>query len=114
MARSKEKPMECRRCGLCCTRHQAFVTPTDIDRIVQYLGITPEDWEELYDDPRWQHSEWRLIRHVNGACAFLRWEGGLSACAIHEVKPACCAKWQPGLDKKDCREGMERGGVSSW
>ena len=100
--------MECRRCGVCCTRHQAFVNPMDIDRIVEYLGITLKDWDKLYDDPRWQYSEYRLIRHVNGACAFLKYEGGLSACAIHSVKPECCVKWQAGLDKKECRERMEK------
>jgi len=98
--------MECRRCGVCCTRHQAFVTPTDIDRIVKYLGITLEEWDDLYEDRRWRYSEYRLIRHVNGACAFLRYNEGLATCLIHEVKPACCAKWEPGPDKKECREGM--------
>jgi Fe-S-cluster containining protein len=100
--------MACRRCGVCCTRHQAFVTPMDIDRIVNYLGITVNDWEELYDDSRWQYSEYRLIRHVNGACAFLRYEGGLATCLIHEVKPECCVNWKPGPDKKECQEGIEK------
>jgi Fe-S-cluster containining protein len=106
----KETPrMECRRCGVCCTQHQAFVTPADIDRIIDYLGITLKDWDKLYDDSRWRYSEYRLIRHVNGACAFLRFDGGLATCLIHEVKPACCAKWQAGPDKKECREGMGKG-----
>jgi Fe-S-cluster containining protein len=100
--------MVCRRCGVCCTMHQAFVTPRDTDRIIKFLGITETDWEELYDDPRWRGSEWRLIRHVNGACAFLKYDNGLASCAIHEVKPECCAKWQPGPDKKECREGMDK------
>jgi Fe-S-cluster containining protein len=101
--------MECRRCGVCCRKHQAFVTPLDIDRIVAYLGITVNDWEKLYDDSRWQYSEYRLIRHVDGACAFLTFDGGKSACAIHAVKPACCANWQQGPEKKECREGREKG-----
>ncbi len=102
--------MECRRCGVCCTRHQAFVTPEDIVRITAYLGITMEDWERLYDDSRWQFSEYRLIRHVNGACAFLTYDNGLATCTIHPVKPACCAAWKPGPDRTECREGRERGG----
>ena len=105
----KEKHMECRRCGVCCIRHQAFVNPMDIDRIIKYLGITLEKWDELYDDPRWKYSEYRLIRHINGACAFLRSDEGISTCAIHAVKPACCAAWQPGFDKKECIEGMKKG-----
>jgi Fe-S-cluster containining protein len=109
MAKTKalKKKAACRRCGVCCTRHQAFVTPQDIDRILAYLGITAEDWDRLYDDPRWKYSEYRLIRHVGGGCVFLEYENGLAACAIHEVKPACCAAWQPGPDKAECREGMK-------
>jgi Fe-S-cluster containining protein len=84
------------------------VTPVDVDRILKHLGITLEEWDELYDDPRWRYSEWRLIKHTGGACAFLKWEGGLSTCSIHSVKPECCAKWQAGLDKKECREKMEK------
>jgi Fe-S-cluster containining protein len=97
--------MECRRCGVCCTWHQAFVTLEDIDRIIKHLGITAGDWNNQYDDPRWQYSQYRLIRHIDGACAFLTYDGGLSTCTIHAVKPACCAKWQAGPDKKECGEG---------
>jgi Fe-S-cluster containining protein len=104
----KAEPMACRRCGVCCTRHQAFVSLEDIMRITDYLGITAADWDRLYDDSRWQYSEYRLIRHVNGGCAFLRYENGLAACAIHAVKPACCANWKPGPDRPECREGMTR------
>jgi Fe-S-cluster containining protein len=88
--------------------HQAFVSPADIMRIVSYLGITMDDWQRLYDDSRWQYSEYRLIRHVNGACAFLEYEDGLAVCSIHSVKPACCANWKPGPGRKECREGMKK------
>lgn len=98
--------MECRRCGVCCRKHQAFVLPTEIDRIVNYLGISLNDWDELYDDPRWRHAEYRLIRHINGACAFLKSDKGLATCLIHAVKPECCVKWEAGTYKKECREGM--------
>jgi Fe-S-cluster containining protein len=104
----KATTMECRRCGACCQKHQAFVTPRDIDRITAYLGITLNDWEKLYDDPRWKYSEYRLIRHINGACAFLTFSEGLATCRIHAVKPECCAKWQAGPDRAECREGMEK------
>ncbi len=105
----KSESMACRWCGVCCTMHQAFVDPEDIVRIVSFLGITMKDWERLYDDSRWQYSEYRLVRHVNGACAFLEYTDGLASCAIHPVKPACCASWKPGPDRQECREGMRRG-----
>jgi Fe-S-cluster containining protein len=46
---------------------------------------------------------------VNGACAFLKFENGLAACAIHSVKPACCANWQASPEKKECKTGREKG-----
>ena len=103
---SDAEEMVCRRCGVCCTNHQAFVNPEDIQRIVAYLGITMDDWERHYDDSRWQFSEYRLIRHVNGACAFLGYDKGLATCEIHAVKPACCASWKPGPERHECREGI--------
>jgi Fe-S-cluster containining protein len=106
---AQSETMECRRCGVCCTMHQAFVDPEDIVRIISYLGLTMADWQRLYDDSRWQFSEYRLIRHVNGACAFLEYDNnGLAACAIHPVKPACCGNWKPGPERKECREGVKK------
>jgi Fe-S-cluster containining protein len=112
MGSAKDKPakaaeaFECRRCGVCCTMHQAFVTTQDIERITAHLGLTLKEWDNLYDDSRWQYSEYRLIRHINGACAFLTFNEGLAACKVHSVKPACCERWQAGTDKRECREGM--------
>jgi len=104
-----QKTMECRRCGTCCTMHQAFVTEADTQRIIEYLGITMDDWKALYDDPHWWFIQYRLIRHIDGACAFLGWDGGLATCKIHEVKPACCSRWQAGPDKMECKKGLEKG-----
>ena len=100
--------MECLRCGVCCTMHQAFVTGEDIERITSYLGITIEEWKRQYDDSRWQYSQYNLICHVNGACAFLTYEGYLAVCAIQEVKPKCCRDWEPDPARKECRKGIEK------
>jgi Fe-S-cluster containining protein len=100
--------MPCRRCGVCCTRYQAYVRPEEIDRIIAFLGIMPDDWQKAYDDPRWEYGDFRLIRHADGACAFLKYDKGLAACAIYAVRPACCVTWEPGPEKKECREGMKK------
>ncbi len=101
--------MPCRRCGVCCQRHQAYVRPEELQRITAFLGITVDDWEKLYDDSRWEYANYRLIRHVDGACAFLKYDKALATCAIYAVRPACCAAWQPGPGKKECQEGMKKG-----
>lgn len=100
--------MECRRCGVCCQKHQAFVNGEDIERITAYLGITLAEWNEKYDDPHWWFMQYRLIRHINDACAFLEYDKGLATCRIHAVKPACCSRWQASPDRAECREGIER------
>jgi Fe-S-cluster containining protein len=105
---SGQEKMECLRCGICCTRHQAFVTAEDIERITASLGITVDEWERQYDDSRWRYSEYNLIRHVNGGCAFLTYKDGVAACAIHPVKPECCRNWAPGPGRRECREGLEQ------
>ena len=100
--------MECLRCGTCCTMHQAFVSVKDIERISAYLGIASGDWQREYDDPKWRYSRYNLIRHVNGACAFLTSDGGATACTIQQVKPKCCREWEPEPDRKECRQGLEK------
>ena len=105
---SGDEKIACRRCGVCCTRHQAYVREEDIARITAFLGIRRDDWQKLYEDPRWEFDNIRLIRHGNGGCAFLRYEGSIAICTIHDVRPACCAEWQPGPDRKECREGMKK------
>ena len=98
--------MACRRCGVCCQRYQAYVCPEEIQRITAFLGTTMDEWKKIYDDPRWKYNDYRLIRQVNGACAFLKYDNDLATCTIHTVRPACCADWEPGVGKKECREGM--------
>jgi Fe-S-cluster containining protein len=106
----KAGTMECRRCGVCCTRHQASVSPEELRRIITFLGITADDWEKLYNDAWWRFANYRLIRHIDGACAFLRYTGDLASCAVYSVRPACCVDWQPGPEKRECREGKAKGG----
>ena len=102
------EPMDCRRCGTCCTMHQAWVRPHEIERIAEFLGMSVEDWEESYLDSRWDFNDYRLIKHVEGACAFMAFEDGLAACVVQSVKPDCCEAWQAGLDKKECRTGLDK------
>jgi len=111
-SQSSQKPetMPCRRCGVCCSRHQAYVKDKDIERITAFLGITREEWNKNYDEHRWQFDNYTLIRHGDGGCAFLRYENELAACAIYSVRPACCADWEPGPEKRECREGLKRSG----
>ncbi len=100
--------MECMRCGICCTRYQAIAGIDEMRRIAAYLGISDEEWINLYSEPRWHSDKNYLIRHVDSACIFLGYGDGISFCGIHPVRSSCCSEWVPGMDKAECREGMGR------
>ncbi|MBN1227105.1 MAG: YkgJ family cysteine cluster protein [Deltaproteobacteria bacterium] len=103
----KIRAMQCLRCGVCCTRHQAIVNLDEIKRIASYLGISSKKWIQLYSDPRWLSPKSYLIKHDGAGCIFLDIsKGGFSYCKIQPVKPFCCLKWVPSMAHKECREGM--------
>jgi len=104
----KVRAMQCLRCGVCCTRHQAIVNLDEIQRIALYLGISSKKWIQLYSDPRWFSPKSYLIKHEGDGCIFLDILNGLSYCKIQPVKPFCCLDWVPSMVHKECREGMLR------
>lgn len=99
---------ECLRCGTCCTLHQAILNDEEAQKIAVFLDTSLEEWVKQYTDSRWQSSKNYLIKHTDSGCIFLRSEGSLTSCSIHIVRPACCSDWAPGLDHKECREGLAR------
>jgi len=98
--------INCLRCGICCTKHQAIVSLEEAQKIASHLDITMHDWELAYADPKWLSTSNYLIRHVNSACIFLKYDENMSYCDIQTCKPACCADWMPAFEKKECRQGL--------
>jgi Fe-S-cluster containining protein len=105
---------ECQRgCTNCC-RQKGFVyiTEADLQRIAQFLGMTPAKFERVYVYRTKHLLRLRMPRHTQ--CHFLREDG----CSIHTVKPVQCrifpfwpelvndkrewrktAAWCPGIGK---------------
>ena len=104
----KTEDIECLRCGTCCIRHQAITSPEEAKRIAAYLSLTIQEWEKAYSEPRWHSHKNYLIRHINDACIFLKYDNDMSYCDIQPVKPSCCTDWIPNLYKKECREGLRK------
>ncbi len=100
--------LQCLRCGTCCRKHQAILDDEEVKRIADFMGIPADEWASRYTDPRWGSSRNYLILHNDSGCVFLRDEGNITSCEIHAVRPACCRDWVPGLDHKECREGLAR------
>lgn len=78
--------------------------------ICDTLGLEWEEFHERYLDKRWPGSSSFLVRHNEHGCVFLKRSPGEKAatCFIHNFKPSACVEWQPGLFKKECRDGLKR------
>ncbi len=108
IAGQKERPIDCFRCGICCQRYQPPVTDNEIKSISRRLGLTPDEFISRCTR-RAPIKEGYLIRNTGRGCIFLAADvGGLTRCAIHAIRPRACRKWQAGLSRPECREGLAR------
>ena len=101
-------PVPCHRCGVCCERWQPLLSHADSSRLAVHLDLTPASFTERYTSAYPFDDEVRLLDQTDGHCVFLRYEGGRSACAVHDVRPEICREWTAGLDKKECVQGLAR------
>jgi Fe-S-cluster containining protein len=96
MTQSKKVPrslrgqFHCQRCGYCCHQHgeyaYVYVTPKDIDRIANHLGVSSDEATRKYTK-RLPHGQ--TMRFEKKVCVFYTPEG----CSIHRIKPEQCRTW---------------------
>jgi Fe-S-cluster containining protein len=106
----------CIRCGVCCSKFQPRVELSEAHLIAHKLGLEWEQFLAEYTDARWPGTLSLLIRHVNGACIFLKTadHGKQLLCSIHDFKPFCCLEWKSGFDRVECQNGLfEKWGLKS-
>jgi Fe-S-cluster containining protein len=100
------EPLQCFRCGECCRRYQVLLEKGEAESLAEYLGLKLPELKELYTDTRWPGRDKYLLRQGETGCPFLRQQGREFLCAVHEIKPQSCRDWTPGLDRRECREGL--------
>lgn len=100
----------CFRCGICCTGYQIYMHRDEAYVLAERLGISWLEFEYNYLDPHWPGTETIVIRHYAGRCPFLDQPADsiFGLCRIHNFKPFCCRQWQASLDRKECRQGLNR------
>jgi len=89
---------DCLRCGKCCTQFGVCVTPLDIARIVECIGMKPEEFLSLVDDYAEREREEPAVlidgkmkiivlkRDVENVCCFYSKKG----CKIYGCRPYLC------------------------
>jgi Fe-S-cluster containining protein len=102
-------PIECFRCGTCCTRFRPEVSRREIGRIARKLGIPIEAFFSEYVR-RVPIKEGYILQSSADTCPFLRRdeESTKSACTIYSFRPKACRDWVPSLSRVECREGLSR------
>lgn len=83
-----QRDFRCGKCGHCCSvGGDMVVTQDDLDRIVAYLELTPEDIESIFYHAGGSRYRQYKLRHTQ-PCYFL--DKLDHTCTIHEVKPQAC------------------------
>ena len=93
------KEVDCLSCANCCKQMSPTYTNKDINRISEYLQMTPEQfklkWLTKDKDGDWLNK--------STPCQFL--DPGNNKCSIYDIRPADCAGF-PHLPKKKMVEYM--------
>jgi len=100
----------CFRCGVCCMKYSPRVTMTEAEHIAGTLGISLEMFLERYSDDSWFEPGYYLLDSQDGACIFMveSEDSRMFSCLIHPIRPQVCQEWQPGLERKECLEGLQK------
>jgi len=98
----------CFRCGVCCMGPRIHLTLVEARRISDSLGISWQEFEDMYIDPIYLGGDRFLLRQSHGACVFLKQEAGSyeNRCLIHDFRPFSCLSWTPSLYRRQCQAGL--------
>jgi len=66
-----EPPIECFRCGICCTEYQVNLSLAEGQRIADRLELVWEKFLNRYVDKSWPGIKDFLLRKRNWSCVFL-------------------------------------------
>ena len=101
------KDVICFRCGECCRRFQVLLDRAEVQRLAEYLGLTPEAFVSTYGDPRWPGRDTWLVKHIDNHCPFLIARDKEYLCAVHAAKPRTCREWAAAYGRTECRRGLK-------
>lgn len=98
-------PVECFRCGVCCTGYNPKVTDEEIELMAEFLSTSVDEFISRYVSVT---QIGYLLRQTENGCVFLTREKGVSetSCSIYPLRPAVCRDLIPSLSRPQCREGL--------
>ena len=102
-------PIECFRCGVCCTRYRPKVTSEEIEHIAQELGIPTQVFISKYVRAIPEKGA-RILQNDEDKCPFLSRDKKTNkgTCTIYIFRPQACRNWLASLARPECREGIAK------
>jgi Fe-S-cluster containining protein len=83
------KAFECKMCGTCCHGEGGiFLEPEEVERMADFLGITPGAFRSLHCETR--NGRISAKTGPEGYCIFYDRK---KQCLVHPVKPRSCSQW---------------------
>ena len=99
-------PIDCFRCGICCTCYQPLLGSEEIETIARQLRLSTGTFLARYSQPT---VIGYLLRQTEKGCVFLEWESQTRAsCHIYPFRPEVCRNWTASLSRRECLEGLAR------
>ena len=100
-------PIECFRCGVCCTGYNPQVVDEEIELMARHLSISVDEFISRYVSVT---QIGYLLRQTEKGCVFLTREKDAlkTSCSIYPFRPAACRDLLPSLSRRQCREGLAR------
>jgi Fe-S-cluster containining protein len=96
----------CHRCGVCCQRWQPLITVEEAEELARFLDLDVQTFLTRYGRPYPLVEDGYVLNQVDGGCVFLRFEGTLAVCTVHEARPVACRDWDASLRRKECIDGL--------
>jgi len=102
-------PVECLRCGICCTLYRPRVAIEEMERIAQELGMLKQAFMSKYARLISEKGTY-ILQNDEDKCPFLSWdtETNKGTCTIYSFRPEACRNWVASLSRPECREGLLR------
>jgi len=102
-------PVECFRCGICCTHYRPRLTMEEIEHIARELGMPKKVFISKYVRAV-SEKETYILQNDEDKCPFFYWdtENSKGVCNIYSFRPQTCRSWTASLSRPECREGLRR------
>jgi len=102
-------PVECFRCGICCTLYRPRVAMEEIEHIARELGMREKAFISRYVRAVSEKGT-HILQNEEDKCPFfsLDTETSKGTCNIYSFRPQACRNWVSSLSRPECREGLLR------